>query len=792
MKKIKNIVFYKFNGEQGVMQQACIFYENGEVSNVSYEEGLSLVEVFAKQENITSREELNKIVNKRNLFFMSGAEFEKRFKEFLNNPYVPAKSAQTTKAPIVFQPKDKVIVREPIARAASTRDNSNNGKQAVTPKVVSGKGSQQYSVRKENIVDGTTVIPKAGKGANTTRNAQPTNGTTRSAQPTNGTTRTTQSTNSAPKAAPANGTTNNNAAASAAVAPSQAEKAVAKNTKKKKKNIFARAWDRLKKTKVVTRVVAGVLALTMMFGAGWHLSKAKKSGSIINNNIITQGNYDTSTGKVQPQDLAFLKLIKETKNDTQRDLMQKQSNRLDSFNRDFASHYIEAGKDVKAALTWDEMIALTLAYNDFSKEEIAIMFNGSEVNANALTNAYKNATLQLMGAYVIETRENPVNSAAFVNSEAGKAFVEKYNDLFLRCKETTGAEQVAAIDAFYAELYKDFPITSDVREIGISHADGRDLIAPYKLAVTPMVAAAEMMFQNIGEIDHTMSDAAIAYFNDLGLCNVAQKSFERAETITISTPTNPKLGLYEDYKETKIQELIAEGNYVTTDARRDLTQLDEFQKWVNYGGITYTTYTTTTTTRRTVTETETRHEQERTETSDRNEAVEQAGEEAVREAEQAVDREIERQNEEARRQAEEAAERERQRLQAEADRQRQEQEQQVRQDQQDMQQDIADANQTITTGGTVNENDFGDHNVHFDDQHSDGNGNLNPSVENITTDGTGDQTGMPLPDPNETGAIFDASSARTAFVDGDMDTILNQYIESLATNEYESHGQYVR
>ena len=48
--------------------------------------------------------------------------------------------------------------------------------------------------------------------------------------------------------------------------------------------------------------------------------------------------------------------------------MTHQSQSLDVFNRDFANKYVEAGKDIKASLTWDEMIALNLAYNTYSKE----------------------------------------------------------------------------------------------------------------------------------------------------------------------------------------------------------------------------------------------------------------------------------------------------------------------------------------------------------------------------------------------------------------------------------------
>ena len=40
MKKVQNVVFYKFYGEQGEMQQACLFYDDGTVVNATVEEGI--------------------------------------------------------------------------------------------------------------------------------------------------------------------------------------------------------------------------------------------------------------------------------------------------------------------------------------------------------------------------------------------------------------------------------------------------------------------------------------------------------------------------------------------------------------------------------------------------------------------------------------------------------------------------------------------------------------------------------------------------------------------------------
>jgi len=83
MKEIYNIVFYKFYGEKGAMQQACIFFTDGSVKNTFVEEGIDAVCEFAKQNNITSIEELmNNITSERNIYFLSGKELELRYEEF--------------------------------------------------------------------------------------------------------------------------------------------------------------------------------------------------------------------------------------------------------------------------------------------------------------------------------------------------------------------------------------------------------------------------------------------------------------------------------------------------------------------------------------------------------------------------------------------------------------------------------------------------------------------------------------------------------------------------------------
>lgn len=714
-KKIANIVFYKFwdPTREEPMQQACIFYEDGTVKNVLYEEGKELANEVARDAKIKTKAEFANMINTTRIYALSGVEFERRFKEFLGTGAKPAKTSNLT--PSVVTPTGGLPVK------------TNTG-----PKPVAPTPNPTSSCAKTATETPVIIIPPVGITPSPTRVTPTPSATTRK---------------------PVVITPSPTVATPTPVVVTPTPSATAK-PEKKKKGLFSRLW---------VKVTAFVLAAAMFFTGGFFLGKNYKNHQAANNN---QSQTQTT---IAPQDQAFLSLLSKSTNEDQKAAMQHQSATLDMFNRDFAGNYIENGKDIKASLTWDEMMALNLAYNTYSKEQIRIMFNGAEADATALSNAYRNANLQLMGAYVISDRQNPVNSSAFLTNETEKAFVDKYSDLFYKMKETTGDEQITAIKAFYNELYKDFPIEEKRREEGISHADDRAQIEKHKAAVTPMVMAAEIMFQNVSGIDHTLSDKAIEYFNELGLCNLIDEEFKRVETITLTSTTDENQPLYTEFREAKITELIYEGNYPISDERRDLSQLAEFQKWVNghfeiVNGVNTGTIIPNKTTTTTKTETTT------TVTGSREEAVSQAGEEAVKKAESAVDAELEKQNIAAQQQA-----------QAEADKNSTAAKNEVANDQTDMQNKVNDANATINNGGTVNENDFGGHDVDFDSEHEDGNGNLNDSVTDITTDGTGAKTENDLPDPNQTGAIFDgtaSTSTRTTTTD-------SEYVDNAGLIEYE-------
>lgn len=818
-KKIANIVFYKFFGENGARKQACIFYNDGTVKSCSYEEAISACLEVAREEGISSKEEFAQMINSNRVHVMSGYDFERNFQKYVVKEIEEVKEAEQQDVLDDFKVDDTKEANGPKTEVTEnttklgTKTGNNANRDINVYELADDYDKEQERVKVDPIgipvppinnrdFSSDYVKPVAGndkKKENLERLGEEKVTNSNPVKPANvystknkedigakqeniKDTKEDSDYKEASDSKKDNFTANNGSNAY--------RNSIKSATPTKKEGFFKRQFNKLKKFFKKQKVRLTAIALAFFVGGAGlgHLAAnnhESKVGNMISNTIekLTPGNKDKNLvygNNDYYDDYTFEQLQEVNTVESQKTAMKKLYDAIKGFNDKFANSHLEVGKDVKAALSFEEIVALQQAYNDYTDEEIRAIFNGTKITATDLSNAYKNGTLQLMGAHVIETRENPVDMSVILNTEEGKEFYQKYHEIFLQMKEAEGQDQIDKVNAFYREIYKDFPISDDIREIGISHSEGREMIESYKLSITPMVAAAEMMYQNL-DIDHTLSDKAIAYFNDLGFCNYAEDKFENIGIVTTLQEEDNTQPLYEQYKYAIVNELTEENNYVIDDAHRDLSQLDAFQMAVNnhghseydgeyVGGTSYTTETYTDVDTHTVTTTNVRKEKEKIKTSDRDKAVASSSEEAVKKAEDKVRKQDEKDNEEAKRKAEKEAEEKRQQLQEEADREAEKNRQEVQKDDQDLQQDIEDANDRIDKNNAddntandvpVNESDFGDHNVDFDDNHSDANGNLDDSVKDITTDSSNDQSNQDLPDPNQTGAQFEQSYPET-------------------------------
>ena len=498
-----------------------------------------------------------------------------------------------------------------------------------------------------------------------------------------------------------------------------------------------------------------------------------------------------------------------TTNKFQKQAMFKLANALKDYNGRFAKAYIEEGKDIKASLSFEEMVALQQAYNNFSYEEIRAYFNGATVNSSSIAAAYKDASAQLMGAYIIEDSKNALDMSTIIESEEGKEFYHRYHKMFLAIKDSKSeAEKTARIETFYQCVRKDFNL-KETKEL-----EG------YKLSVAPMIAAIEMMYQDF-EIDFKLTENEIEFIKDIGLTKYANIIFARVENATKNCKEDKTNPTYKQYRKAIIKMLNnkcyekskctcnckgkctcgknkcqtnttqkeycgnqkSQSTYYVNNCQRDLAQLQRYQQRVNWRYYEH------------VNENwreyykvhcpqvwkvvwdemckyqETIHEEEykmiekiawtETETQYR-EVIEKVEKEIPEEWKALIDEQIECENEKLREEAYKESEKVREELQTIEDEKAERIEEEIRQEEENLQEKIAEVNEQIelnhdndpSNDQLINEKDLGD-GVKFDDEDSDEFGYLDSSVENLTTDPTGNQEGQALPDPNETGRIFD-------------------------------------
>ena len=581
----------------------------------------------------------------------------------------------------------------------------------------------------------------------------------------------------------------------------------------KKPGIFKNAFNKFKKSRVAKRVVAVATAFAVAIGSGhFALNHKSMKGKMLDSNVITtsqdiggdavqqvnaSSNVNIVIDNSNYDNYSYEQLQSVTSNVTQKESMNSLYNTITSFNGDFASSHIEQGKDIRAALKYDEVIALQTAYNDYSKDELKAIFNGADIKSRDLVNAYKDATLQLMGAYIIETPECPVNMSYLLESDEAKNYYNKMHQMFMNANNATGQDKIDKVNAFYNQIRSDFPISEEERTEGISHSDSRNSLESYKLSVVPMVAAGEIMWQNL-DVDMTLDDTSIDWLNDIGLCNYAEETFDRIETITLSSDEDIYNPTYDQYKTAIEKYLAKKGMAVIDDEHRELSKLDAFQNKVNYNfessmssftyssGTAYSTSSYQTSTSHT--ETSTTYRTEETRESVSADQVPQAEREKL---ENKINSDIAKENEQAKAEAEKKAEETRKQIQASEDENAKKVNEEVKEDEKKLQEDISNANEKIdknnsddnkSTDTPVNEKDF-DGNVDFDNNHSDNAGNLDDSVKDITTDGTG--ADKELPDPNKTGAEFDKQAETSQAQVTDTATSTNT--SSTTEQTHESH-----
>jgi len=737
MKKIANIVFYNFLEKDEEKRQACIFYTNGEIEQVSCDDAIYLCTELAKEDNISTPEALKNMINNNKIHIITGTQFEADFSKFLvkkeeNHPTPSAFSnSSLPKIHNYFQTSDN-----------KKNDNSTEGR------YLNNTYNDDDSIDDfDSTIEDPLLHPTSTKKHHKLKRK--------------------------PKDSKTEDAIDDSFDASIE------DEDLLETPEEEKKGIIGflkRGLKKIKKSKLVRKIVLFATASAAGFGAYTCSARLTKSGKMessnINSDSTKESNLDSTgnnigkfglpisfTTNVLYDNYSFDDLLAVTQDETQYYKMSAAKETLLNYNGSFAEKYVEEGKDIRAALSFEEVVALQQAYNDFDNDEIVSYFNGAQMNANNMENNYKSATLQLMGAHVIETSENPVDISSIIDSEEGKNYYNHYHELFLAIKNAGQDEKLAKAQEFGEMIRKDFPIANDNRAEGIMHSLDLSNIESYKLSVVPMIAAYEMMYQNL-DTDYTLNNSEIDFLNDIGLCNYAKDKFEKIETITLSSTEDKTNPTFNQFKNAMTNYLEVTNQAVIDDSHRELSGLDSFRNAINWhfnveSSEEYSTSESTTSQEGINSSSNTSYDEVITTTEKDIPASEKSK----------VDKQIKEENKKARIEAEKEAETARKEMQKSAD---------------------EEAKKAIDEINQENKN------LNKDIESSDG------FVQDITTDGSNDMTGEPLPDPNNPNIEIMPDTFETTGINSSQniyeyeeeispEDIAEQYIEALADDNYSNN-----
>ena len=498
------------------------------------------------------------------------------------------------------------------------------------------------------------------------------------------------------------------------------------------------------------------------------------------------------------EDMTIEELLETTTNDVQKEAMNRRFNVINYLNGEFADYYLESDKDVRFGLHYRELEALDLAYNNYTTEEVMEMYNGSTLNIKKLNDAYRTGTLMMMGAYTMSDSNMPIKGYELIRCPEKREIAKSWEDKFYAIKNAKGQDQINKINDFYREFNGLFPIDQKTRTEGLAHYDSRENMDYELLAyLTPMVSAMEQMYQNL-EVDATLSDQAIKFVNDLGVCNYLDDKIENYARC-VNTCNDCQKSIDESYPtglhfENAINAYLESKNInVIDDDHRDISKYDRYLKAVNayceagkdgytenqkYVSISKTLQSWCKSSSKTTYRTETKRRK-----VSREEAVKKFGEAKVKAKEEAVRKQIEKENAAAKAKALKEAAKKKKELQDAENKKKEQLEKEIKKENEQNKQDVIDNLPDYVDKDSVSPDpghssdlpDPQESGKRLDNNEPEYKGkdrvtpdqimpvepnqvHNNTSSNTNTTPANNSTTYDDLPDPNETGKDFDAKA----------------------------------
>ena len=742
-RKIINIVFYVYKKNGKAQYESCIFYNDGTEKVTSLKEAIPECRNILQEKNITSVLTMEEMVKNSDGIFhvMTRNEFNKRHNEFVSKEilnedlieefFVNQLDNMSNIEDEEMEDSDKIVITPPVATItpiiSETIADENKGYEDEDEDTEEEIYEQPED---DKIIDFTTIPQRKKKKNNIFKEIK----------------------------------VRVTAFALATVLLLSGGTAFGCSKQKTKAGIptnntfFTSLQNKNKDEEKESKISKDVPTTATTTAATTRKKLIEEPANLLRSSVEEIGDNTKWDGKTYDE------LLDLTHNQSQKDAMTNIRKALLYFNDTFAKEYLEEGSNIRAALSFDEMLSLYVAFNDLDKDAIKAIFNGEEADSNKLGRNYRSAFLQLFGAYIISNSKTPVDLSPIIESEEGKQKYQKYNEMFYAIKDATAEEKPELVKKYYDELRKDYPLAEDIISEGIAHADDYNNVDGSMLPIMIITSALEAM-EEAKVTDNTLSTIEIELTKDMAGCQIAYGAFDKAEIISLSTEndkTSPTLNQFR----TAINLYLDENkiNVPENEDDRDLSKLKGFKEMVNPEGYeeVFLEYhqrfiETVKEDKEIITWSETKTEVTK--------IVEEITEEEIPEAIKAI---IDKKTAEENNKSKEAGNKEADKNQAERQKIEDENAEQIQQEieasDNDLQEKNTTANETINNNNSdtnpnndtrVNESDFGDHGVNFSDDHSNSNGDLNDSAKNITTDSTGDQTGTDLPSPEDTEEEFE-------------------------------------
>ena len=342
-------------------------------------------------------------------------------------------------------------------------------------------------------------------------------------------------------------------------------------------------YNKIKLRIAAIGIVTTIIASTIIAGTSGIFKNKKSIPTKYNNAKEKQKSIEETTKEptvvqiAKGKNLSTLSNLSNTATNAQKNHMLNMSLYLTIYNGSFANKTEDSNH--RAALRWDEVAALKLAYNNYTDDELKEIFNGQKLDHDTLYKDFNKASKQLVKAFKVDDRKYPVSLDVIIDSKSGKNKYYKINKYFENAKKSTGVEKEKNIKKFYKAAYK--AMLNDNKKVEYNNI---------QLFIKPMVNAADKLF-NKEEKPKRLAKKVNKYYNSDKLANNLINRYSKVEQTLAKTKVNNNIPLYSQFRHAKIRELKDNHWYNISD--RNIDRKNSTNSSSSYSKTNYNSYKNT-------------------------------------------------------------------------------------------------------------------------------------------------------------------------------------------------------